>query len=194
MKKFSLGQTALISVVVLFTSAASYAKNTIAVVDAQAVWEKSLASKEANTTIKARREALSAELSKKQEELQKDSEELTKKRSALSAEAFEAKRKELADKKTKIELDLNKKKESLDKSIATVITTFQRVLTEVTTALAKEKEIEMVLNRTQILYTNPQMDITDEVLKNVNQKLPKIDMTAKDTESKAPAAAPAAKK
>lgn len=185
MKKLNWRQSALVSAFVIFTSVAAHAKAPIAVVDLQLIWDKSAAAEEARNQIKIRKDALTSELKKKEEELKKEDEELTKKRSALAADAYEAKRKEFKEKQMKIAGDLQRKRENIEKSVSKAVNTVQASIIDIVANLAKEKEFDVAIYRTQVLYASQQLDLTADVLKILNQKLPKIDIEVKDTAAKA---------
>ncbi len=52
----------------------------------------------------------------------------------------------------------------------------QKAVTGIVADMAKEKGFSIAIPTSQILYADPKLDITDEVLKRLNQKLPKLDV------------------
>lgn len=167
-----------------FTSIA-YAKIPVAVLNVQALWEKSSAAESARAQIKVKDDAFAAELKKKDEELKKEDEELTKKRSVLSAEAYETARKAFREKQISISTALEKKREGLKKSINQATDPIRAAIVDIVATIAKQKEIDVVLDRAQAVYASSSLDITAEVLTTLNQKLPKITVDFKEPEAPA---------
>ena len=189
MKKITRFQFLLFPLIAIFLAHSASAKMSIAVVDVQSIWEKSSAAEEARKQLKSKDESFVAEVKKKDEELKKEDEELSKKRSVLSADAYEAQRKAFKEKQVAISTALERKRENLKKSIAKATDTVQAAIFDIVASLAKEKEFELAIPKSQAVYASSQIDITADVLKILNQKLPKIDIEVKESEQKAPAAA-----
>lgn len=156
-----------------FTSIA-HADTVIAIVDIQHILENASAAKNARDQIKLMREGFMADIKKKDTQLNAEEKELTTQRTILSAEAFEKKRQAFRDKQMGIQRDVQAKRAQLDKSSSVALNAIHKNIYEIISALAKERKFDIALSNSQILYANKTLDITNEVLTQLDKKLPKI--------------------
>ncbi len=70
----------------------------------------------------------------------------------------------------------NRKKECWITLPSNSLGDIQKVVTDIITDLAKEKGFIVAMPTSQTLYADPKLDISDEVLKRLNEKLPKFDV------------------
>lgn len=164
-----------LSAIIAATPAASYAANaTIAVINVQQVMNESTAAKSMREQLEKKQNEFQETISKKEKVLQKDDKELSKKRSVLSKEAFEKKLRAFQSKATKLQKDVQAKKALLEVSSARALADIQKATTQIISDLSKEKGFKVALPTSQILYADDSLDISDEVLKRLNKKLPKL--------------------
>ncbi len=156
----------------------------IAVVNTQSVMKDSTAFKAIRDQLDAKQKAYQAEISKQEEALQKNKQELDKQSSALAKEALQAKAKEFQAKVTEIQQQVQIKKKTLDSGYELAVAQIQKTLSEVVVELAKEKGFTVAIPSSQLLYAEASMDITPEVTKRLNEKLPNY--TVKFESPKAP--------
>lgn len=168
--------------------AGAIAASKIAVVNIQGILRDASSAKSVRDQLEAKQKAYQSELSKKEEALQKEDAELAKQKSALSKEAFEAKVKAFRDKATATQKEVAEKKATLDAAFERSLGQIQKTVTDIIADLSKEKGFIVALPTSQILYAEATLDISQEVLSRLNQKLPKVDV-----KFDAPASAPAKK-
>ncbi len=150
--------------------------NTIAVVNIQQVMRDSTAAQNVREQLENKQKTFQSEISKKEEELQKEDQDLGKKRSVLSKTAFDEKATAFRKKATDVQKEVQAKKATLDAAFEHALNDIQKVVTEVITDLSKEKGFAIAVPTSQILYGDPKLDISDEVLKRLNQKMAKLDV------------------
>lgn len=155
------------------------AETKIAVVDVQKIMRDSSAAKSIRSQLESKQKAFQAEIKKKEEEMQAQEKSLAGQRATLSPEAFEKKVNEFRTKATKMQKDVQAKKSSLDSGFEKSLNDIQQVVNQVITDLAKEKSFNLAIPSGQLLYAEPGMDITAEVLSRLNSKLPKVTVTFK---------------
>lgn len=170
---------ALIIAIAAGFSNAAVAETKIAIVDIQKIMRESTAAKSVRSQLESKQKAYQAELKKKEADMQKEEQELTKQRSTLSPDAFEKKVQEFRTKATEIQKDVQKKKAALDRGFEKSLNDIQKVVNEIITSLAKEKGFNMAIPSGQLLYADPSMEITGEVLSSLNAKLPKVSVDFK---------------
>ncbi len=147
-----------------------------AVVNIQMIMRDATAAKSVREQLEAKQKAYQAEISKKEEALQKEDQELGKQRATLAKDVFEAKVKALREKATTTQKEVASKKATLDSAFEGALGQIQKAVSDIITDLSKEKGFVVALPSSQILYADPSMDISQEVLTKLNAKLPKIDV------------------
>lgn len=146
----------------------------VAVVNIQKVMKDSTAAKSVREQLEGKQKAYQTEITKKEEELKKEDEELGKQRSVLAKDAFEKKAQAFRKKATDMQKEVQSKKAMLDSGFERALTDIQQATTGIIADLAKEKGFTMAIPTSQILYADPAMDISDDVLERLNKKLPDL--------------------
>lgn len=163
--------------IALFHNAPAYAGKDglpIAVVDVQKVVQESSAAKDINAQIKASRDKYLGDVTKEEERLRTAEKKLSDQRSLLSAEAFEQKKAQFQEDILKAQRDIQAKRTKLDEAFNKALDQIQVVIYEIIDDLANDKDYQLVLPRSQTLFANKNLDITDEVLARLNKKLPSL--------------------
>jgi len=179
MKLFRL--TALTAAAMLAAAPAALADgNTIAVVNIQKITTEAGAAKSVREQLESKYKAFQADISKREGQLQKEDQELGKQQSVLSKSAFDEKARTFRKKVTEVQKEAQSKKALLDNASARAWGEIQKTVTDIVADLAKEKGFLVAISSqsptSQVLYADSSLDITDEVLKRLNQKLPKLDV------------------
>ncbi|MFO0389767.1 MAG: OmpH family outer membrane protein [Alphaproteobacteria bacterium] len=174
MKKIYLLATAIL----MATSPATLAAEgqNFAVVNIQQIMKDSTAAKSVREQLESKQKTFQAEITKKEEQLKKEDQELAKQRSVLAKEAFEEKARAFRTKATDMQKEVQSKKAMLDNGFERALGDIQKVVSDIIVELAKEKGFSMAIPTSQILYADPKMDISAEVLEKLNKKLPKVDV------------------
>lgn len=179
-----MSRLSLIAAVAVFMAAPAFAENSpVATVNIQQIMQDSTAAKSVREQLESKQKAFQNEVTKKQDALQKEKRDLDKKQSVLSKEAFEEKERAFMNKVTNARKDMDSKKALLDNAFSRSLADIQKAVTDIITDIAKEKSFSVAIPTSELLYGDPKLDITDEVLKRLNQKLPKLDVKF-DAESK----------
>lgn len=157
-------------------AAAPAAGSKIAVVNTQSIMRDSTAAKSVREQLDAKQKSYQTDIGKKEEALQKEDQELAKQKGALAKEAFEAKIKAFREKATATQKEVQDKKATLDAAYERSVIQIQKTVSDIITELAKEKGFTIALANSVVLYNEPGMDISNDVLTRLNQRLPKIDV------------------
>lgn len=177
LKKLAItSTTALLVATTALSAHAEPAAATVAVVNIQGIMRDSAAAKSVREQLEQKQKAYQTEISKKEEALQKEDQDLAKQRGVLAKDAFEAKVKAFREKATDTQKEVAAKKAMLDGALEHSLGEIQKATTEIIAALAKEKNFNVALPTSQLLYADSGMDISSEVLKRLNDKLPKVDV------------------
>lgn len=159
------------------------AKQQIAVVNIQYVMKESTAAKNVREQLENKQKTFQADITKKEESLQKEDKELAKQKSVLAKAAFDEKLKAFRTKATDVQKDVQSKKTMLDSAFEHSLNDIQKVVTDIISDISKEKGFVIAIPTSQILFADTKLDISSEVLERLNKKLPKLDVKFDATSS-----------
>ncbi len=182
MKIFTTGlQVGIFSCVLIFTGIeawagepASIASPVVAVVDVQRILQESLAAKSVQKQIDVQRSKFQAETEKEENALRKAEEDLSKAHDSLSSDAYGEREQQLRQRTLTIERHFESRRKVLDQAFADAKNAISAALLDIVQTAAHERGANIVLLKQQILWANPALDVTDEVLSRLNKKLPQI--------------------
>jgi len=155
-------------------SAASGDAPRFAILDVQQVLRESTAVKGLNIEIEKRRNEYQNELREQEESLRDADQELARQRTILSAEAFAQKRKELERRVGTLQREVQERKRALDQGFTKGLAQVQAELAEIAKAIAQEMELDLILSKATVVVVKPELEITDEASKRLNQRLPAV--------------------
>ena len=146
----------------------------VAVVDIQKILNESLAAQSIRKQVEAMSKSLGEDVRKARDRLRNDEKDLAGKRAILSPERFAQMRRELGKKATDRQRALNDRRRGIDRSFSSAMGKIQKVFREVSAQIAKERKLTMVMRKSAVVLSPAKMDITAEVLKRLNQRLPRV--------------------
>lgn len=107
--------------------------------------------------------------------LRAQEEKLAGQRNVLSQEAFQQEAQDFQKKVSEMQREVQQRKISIDQAMAQGNQQIFRAIEEILKELAREREFDLVLERTQVAaIVNQQMEITQEVLRRLDQRLPSV--------------------
>ena len=154
-------------------AAPSYADN-IAFVNIQEIMRDSTAAKSVKEQLESKQKSFQDEMSKKEADLQKEDQELVKEHSVLAPDAFDKKAKEFKAKATSAQKDAQTKRDELYNASSSSLSEIQKAVFDIVSKMAKEKGYTAVLSVSELLYADPKLDVTKDVLSKLNTALPKV--------------------
>lgn len=126
---------------------------------------------------KAYAEKLNKEANRREEKLMAAKKEIESKQSVLSKEALQKKAAEYQKALMGYQKDMSEKSAAIEKSYRETLQKVQSdTLDEVISDIAKKKNVTIVLNSAQTILLNPALDITEDVIKVMNKRLPSVRM------------------
>jgi outer membrane protein len=171
MKKLLVAALASLS---LLAAAPAMADTNVGVVNVAKIMQSSKAATSVRSQLQARQKTFQSELDAKEKQLMAEDQALVKERNSADKAAFEKKVKDFREKAAKEQRDVQAKKASLDKAFAQALEDIQKNVLDITKQVAAEKKLNLVLSNAQVLYSDASQDITDEVLKRLDAKLPTV--------------------
>lgn len=162
----------------------------VAVVDIQRVLRESAASKSIQGQIEKQRASYQQEITKQENELRSAEQELNRQRTLVSPDAFNERRRQFEQRVGNLQRDVQNRKRELDKSFSTAMRTVENSLREIIEQMVTERRLTLVLIKTQTVFAAPELELTEEVMKRLNAKLPSVKVPPPAPPAKAKAKAP----
>lgn len=170
MKKFTLAMLAALTLI----ATPALADMSVGVVNIAKIMKESKAASSVRTQLQAKQKSFQADLDSKEKELYAEDQSLVKAKDKTDKAAFEKKVKDFREKAAKEQRGVQQKKAELDKAFAGALEDIQKNVIDITKQVAAEKKMNLVLSSAQVLYSDDTLDITDEVLKRLDAKLPSV--------------------
>lgn len=155
------------------TSAADAAGN-FRIVDMQVIVEEAKAAKDVGKRIDEARSKLKSYVTSKDEELRKKAKDLEENRTLLAPDDFKSKKDNFSSRLATIQAEARQKDTKLRKANATALIAIQKAVLSIVADMSKEQQFDLALPKAQVLYYKKDLDITQDVIKRLNKKLPKI--------------------
>ena len=159
---------------------AAWAQSTtnlrILIIDTQRIYRDSMAIKHLQRLIDGQRSSYKGEIKEKEETLKDASQELAKQRGILSSEAMAEKRKQLESRVVTLQSEIRTRKRELDKRWTSGLNQVRTILVEITREIAQNHKADLILEKSAIALVKPELEITQEALEKLNERLPKVNI------------------
>ena len=147
---------------------------SLAVVDFRGVLSKSEAARNIRLVVDEKRQELRKYFLEVENSLRDEQKDLSKKRSIVTAEAFEKRARKLKEKAQSAQKLAQTSNQKLKKSFDQAMDKVQKELLRTVAEVAEESGVCVVLFRSAIVIAVKKLDISKEVLKRLNKKLPDV--------------------
>ncbi|MCC7047721.1 MAG: OmpH family outer membrane protein, partial [Alphaproteobacteria bacterium] len=114
---------------------------------------------------------------KTENELRNGEQDLNKQRTVLSPEAFADRRQKFEQRVAEFQRSVQARRKQLDDAYKNSMVQVNQVVVQVIQDVATARGASLMLPRSQIILSHPSMEVTDEVLEQVNRKLPTVKVT-----------------
>ena len=136
----------------------------------------STAMQNVNSQVERQRNSLQADATRQEGDLRKAEEDLRNQQSVLSADAFAQRRREFENRVAGVQQQLQTRRRNLDQNYADVGQKIQQALTESVVEVMNEQEYQMVIPNTFIFVARSALDISGEVARRLNRRMPTASM------------------
>jgi Skp family chaperone for outer membrane proteins len=150
-----------------------------AVIDYQRILRDASAARSIREQIETRRKAYQEEISKEEQRLHEAEKELAKQRSLVTPEALTEKRKAFESDVADVQRMVQDRRRELDNMSAEALNEVRKALIEIVTGIAEERGFNLVLPSSEVLFFARQIDLTEEVLAQLDAKLPEVVVSQK---------------
>jgi outer membrane protein len=150
---------------------------TIAIIDVQRILEESFAAKSVQKQLETQRTKFQDETESEENGLRSEEDALGKTREQAAPDSVESvKEQQLRQKMLVVERHVEARRKLLDQAFTDSMNDVRKTLLEVVESVARAHGANLVLVKQQALWVDAPLDITDEVLKLLNQKLPQLNV------------------
>ncbi len=152
----------------------------VAVVDYQRLLRESKAAQSIRAQIEARRKRYQEEITAKEQELLEQDRELSRQRALLSPEAFQQRRRAFEEEAARVQRLVQERRRELDTASAQAYAVVRDAILEIIGGMAESRGFNLVLPSSTVLLFSPKLDLTEEVLEELNRRLPEVKVPAPD--------------
>lgn len=147
---------------------------TVAVVDYQRIFKDATAARAIADQVDARRRLYQDEIAKQEQRLYEADKELAQQRGALAPEAYADKRRGFEGQVAEVQRMVQERRRQLDQAKAVALNEVRSAMLEVLGELADLRGFNLVLPTSGLLLFSPQIDLTEEVLRRLDARLPNV--------------------
>ena len=146
----------------------------IAVIDVQRILGDALAVKDIRDQITKFGTQFEQEIEKERKEIRTANQELARQRTILSPESFAEKRRKFEQRVVEVQRMVQQRQRELDKSRNEAMSAVNKSYTGIVWKIANERNLAVILRKSQTAYAIPTLDITKQVLARLDKELPTV--------------------
>lgn len=167
---------AAVAVGMVLTSGAAHAQEAgkIAVVDVQFLISNSKAGKSIRNQLEKQRNAYRSQIEKQESDLRNAEKELVSQQTTLSKEQFMDKRKAFQEKVMSAQRSVQQRRMSFDKAYTSAMEKLREHIVKIVADAAGKNKVSLVLNRQEVVLVEEKMDMTQQILKTLDQTVSSI--------------------
>ena len=175
--EINLNKKSFIALALYFLTSQNIAfASQFGVLDVDKIIQESSAVVDIQKKVDTKKIAYESEINKKQSQLESEQKKLEDKKITLSKEAFEKEVKNFEKKVDDLKTYIDRKQNSLKKASIDAMSKVNDKVKTIVSDIAKEKELDVIIPTSQTLYFKDELDITAEVLSQLNKKITKVDV------------------
>lgn len=148
--------------------------DSFAIIDIQKILDESKASKSARDQVSALKKKYTDEANAEGRKLSEMEKQIKSQQKALSPEAFGAKVRDFQNKVKQDQIIIAKKRKILQAAYAKSLGLIRDTVVTIVAEIAKERDIDLVLAKGNILFSKNGVDITKDVLDHLDKRLSKV--------------------
>ena len=145
-----------------------------AVIDYQRILKDAAAARSIREQIEGRRKGFQEEINVEEQRLRDADQAFAKQRSLLTPEALAEKRREFEQEVGEVQRLVQERRRELDRASAMALNEVKSALVDIVTGIAEDRGFNVVLAASEVLFFAGEIDITDEVLAQLDQRLPQV--------------------
>jgi Skp family chaperone for outer membrane proteins len=127
--------------------------------------------------IERQRAAYQTELTRQENDLRAADQELARQRALLSPEGFAQRRRDLEKRVNDAQTTVQNRRKNLDDAFNASMARVNDQMLEIIADMAREKNYQVILPRSQVVLVQNAVDITQEVMRRLNRRMPTVPVT-----------------
>ena len=147
-----------------------FAIERVGIIDISEVLRQSQATINVRDLLDEKRAEFQEQFAAREVELLSREKTLKGKRSVMSKEAYEAEVRLFQDEVAKVQREIQQKRKSLDNAFQQAQDKLRNLAIEIVGEIAKERKLDLVANRNNVLVFRNQLDLTKIVLARLNER------------------------
>ena len=149
---------------------AIFSVKRIGIIDLSEVLRQSQAIINVRDLLDSKRSEFQEQFAAREVELLSREKSLKSKRDVMSKEAYEAEVRLFQDEVAKVQREIQQKRKSLDNAFQQAQDKLRNLAIEIVGDIAKERKLDLVANRSNVLVFRDQLDLTKIVLARLNER------------------------
>src|SRR5579862_1746016 len=189
-----LGCAALVAASALIAGEAraqEVAAPVIIIVDVQQILRDSLVAKNIQGQMNDRTDRYTKEVSSQENELRRTQDDLERQRTVLSPDAFNTKMRDFQQRYDALDHGVQATRQALQQAYNDAMTRVENTALQIISDIATERKANLVVTKAAVLFEAPGLDITQDVIKRLDDKLPSVPLAVAQEPSLATPGAPA---
>lgn len=168
--------TALALAAALLAAPAAHAadKAPFGVIDMTRIMKESEAAQGISKALEAKRSEYEKQIKSQEDSLRKAEQDIIAKKSKMSEEEFDKARKGFEEKLLAAQKMVQERKQILDKAYVESVGKLRSESAKITAEVAKERGFSAVVTQDAVVLAEPELDVTDEVVKRLNKNVKSI--------------------
>ncbi len=179
-RKIPIASVVAVALAFLVTAASAHDGSKVAFIDLQYIIRQSSAGQSITSQVRQLRKAASEEIAEMEDELRKRETDIAAKSSLLSEDKLTTLRVEFERDLQELRDHIRNQESHLGTRETEAIGELQGHVLRILQDIMTEREIDIILGRPQYLVANKTLDLTEDVISELNSSVPA--MTLKDTE------------
>lgn len=174
----------------LDVGAQQVAPPVIITVDVQQILRDSVVAKDVQAQMDQRTDLYTKEVTQQENDLQKVQNELEQQRTTLAPDEFNTRMRDFQQRYDALDNHVQVTRQALQQSYNDAMTKIENTALQIISDIAAERKANIVVAKAAVLFEAQDLDITQEVIKRLDAKLPKVELAAPQEPSDTGAAAP----
>lgn len=172
----------------------------IVIVDVQQILRESMVGKNVQAQMTQRTDRYTKEVSAQENELRRTQDELERQRTVLTPDAFNTKMRDFQQRYDALDHGVQAARQALQQAYNDAMTKVENTALQIIADVAAERKANLVVTKAAVLFSAPGLEITQEVIRRLDEKLPSVALAVTQEPNLAvppgapPPAAPPAKK
>lgn len=155
-------------------AAQEIAAPVIVIVDVQEILRDSLVAKNVQAQMTQQTDRYTKEVADQENELRRTQDELERQRTVLSPDAFNAKMRDFQQRYDTLDHGVQATRQALQQAYNDAMTKVENTALQIISDIAGERKANLVVTKAAVLFTAEGLDITQEVIRRLDEKLPSV--------------------